>query len=153
MTKIERGIFYHPKLGWLEIQSNGSAITGIGTTRVHKVTTNISPVLTNGVEQIKEYLNGQRRSFAFKMDQGGTVFQQKVWRELTRIPYGKTVSYADIAKRIGNPKALRAVGTAIGSNKLAMAVPCHRVINKSGKLGGFAWGLPRKKWLLEHEGQ
>lgn len=82
---------------------------------------------------------------------GGTSFQNKVWKQLRRIPVGKTLSYGALAKKIGEPKAMRAVGLANGSNPIAVIVPCHRVIGSDGSLTGFGGGLPRKKWLLEHE--
>lgn len=82
----------------------------------------------------------------------GTLFQQKVWTELLNIPKGQTRTYEDVARAIGNPKAVRAVGTAIGKNNLAVIVPCHRVIKKDGSLGGYRWGIDRKKKLLEREG-
>lgn len=82
---------------------------------------------------------------------GGTPFQNKVWKQLRRIPVGETMSYGDLAKKIGEPKAMRAVGLANGSNPIAVVVPCHRVIGSDGSLTGFGGGLPRKKWLLAHE--
>jgi methylated-DNA-[protein]-cysteine S-methyltransferase len=82
---------------------------------------------------------------------GGTPFQNRVWRQLRRIPVGQTLSYGAIAKKIGEPKAVRAVGLANGANPIAVVVPCHRVIGSNGSLTGFGGGLPRKKWLLEHE--
>jgi methylated-DNA-[protein]-cysteine S-methyltransferase len=82
----------------------------------------------------------------------GTAFQRRVWRELTEIPYGETWSYGQLAKRIGNPNASRAVGLANGRNPIAVIVPCHRVIGADGSLTGFGGGLPRKQWLLWHEG-
>ena len=82
---------------------------------------------------------------------GGTAFQNKVWKQLRKIPVGRTLSYGAIAKKIGEPKAMRAVGLANGSNPIAVVVPCHRVIGSDGSLTGFGGGLPRKKWLLEHE--
>ena len=82
---------------------------------------------------------------------GGTPFQNKVWKQLRRIPVGQTMSYGGLAKKIGEPKAMRAVGLANGSNPIAVVVPCHRVIGSDGSLTGFGGGLPRKKWLLEHE--
>ncbi len=83
----------------------------------------------------------------------GTTFQKRVWSELMKIPMGKTSSYADISKNLNNPGAFRAVGSANGANRLAIVVPCHRVIHSSGQLGGYAGGLNRKKWLLTHEAQ
>jgi AraC family transcriptional regulator of adaptative response/methylated-DNA-[protein]-cysteine methyltransferase len=86
-----------------------------------------------------------------KTEQPGTPFQQKVWKELCKIPYGQTRTYEDIAKKIGKPKAIRAVANAIGANTLAVTVPCHRVIRKDGSLGGYRWGIAKKKKLLEME--
>jgi len=83
--------------------------------------------------------------------QPGTPFQQKVWKEVCKIPYGKTRTYEEIAKRIGKPKSVRAVANAIGANTLAVVVPCHRVIRKDGSLGGYRWGIPKKKKLLLQE--
>lgn len=84
---------------------------------------------------------------------GGTVFQNKVWRQLRRIPVGQTTSYGALARKIGEPKAMRAVGLANGANPIAVIVPCHRVVGSDGSLTGFGGGLPRKKWLLDHEAQ
>ena len=86
-----------------------------------------------------------------KVDTGGTDFQRAVWRQLRRIPCGKTISYAELARRIGKPKAVRAVGLANGSNPISIVVPCHRVIGTDGSLTGYGGGLHRKQWLLEHE--
>lgn len=85
-------------------------------------------------------------------ESAGTAFQKSVWRALRRIPKGKTISYAELARRIGNPKAVRAAGLANGQNPISIVVPCHRVIGSNGTLTGYGGGLPRKKWLLEHEG-
>ncbi|MFD1929486.1 methylated-DNA--[protein]-cysteine S-methyltransferase [Sporosarcina siberiensis] len=101
--------------------------------------------------ELIEYLNGDCIEFTLKMDLHGTPFQQSVWKALQEIPYGQTVSYTDIANRIGKPKSVRAVGTAIGANPVLMSVPCHRVIAKSGALTGFRAGLNMKEQLLELE--
>lgn len=101
--------------------------------------------------QFGEYFRGERESFDFPLDLQGTPFQQAVWKSLLRIPYGQTATYTDIAASIGNPKSIRAVGTAIGKNPILYAIPCHRVINKNGKLGGFRGGLPLKQNLLQLE--
>ncbi|WP_028777240.1 methylated-DNA--[protein]-cysteine S-methyltransferase [Shimazuella kribbensis] len=104
------------------------------------------------VEQIQEYLQGERRSFDIPLDMFGTEFRIKVWRALIDIPFGHTLSYADIANAIGNPKAVRAVGTANGANPIPIVVPCHRVIGKNKTLTGFGGGLTNKKKLLQLEG-
>jgi O-6-methylguanine DNA methyltransferase len=103
-------------------------------------------------DELDAYFAGAGRRFATRLDLGaGTPFQQRVWRELQRIPYGQTASYGEVARRIGKPGASRAVGQANGANPVPILVPCHRVIRASGELGGFGSGLDRKRWLLEHE--
>jgi AraC family transcriptional regulator of adaptative response/methylated-DNA-[protein]-cysteine methyltransferase len=101
--------------------------------------------------ELSEYFAGRRKHFSVKVIYPGTPFQQKVWRALLTIPYGTTVSYEHIAKTIGSPGASRAVGTANGSNRISIVIPCHRVINKNGKLGGYGGGLRKKKMLLSLE--
>jgi methylated-DNA-[protein]-cysteine S-methyltransferase len=103
-------------------------------------------------EQLAEYFAGRRRTFALKLAPEGTAFQKSTWRALAAIPYGETVSYAELARRIGRPAASRAVGAANGANPLPIVVPCHRVIGKDGSLTGFGGGLPIKRRLLELEG-
>ena len=102
-------------------------------------------------QQLKEYLNNQRQTFELTLDPQGTDFQQQVWQALLTIPYGQVASYADIAQQINNPKAVRAVGAANGKNPISIIVPCHRVIGSNGTLTGYAGGLERKQWLLQHE--
>ncbi len=103
--------------------------------------------------ELKEYFDGKRRNFSLTLDLRGTAFQKKVWKELSRIPYGKTVSYKDVANRIKNPKAMRAVGSANGENPVCIVVPCHRVIAADGSLGGYSGrrGVKRKLLLLERK--
>ncbi|MCI4671308.1 MAG: methylated-DNA--[protein]-cysteine S-methyltransferase [Bacteroidia bacterium] len=103
------------------------------------------------IEQLDEYFQGKRSRFNVFLDFQGTEFQRRVWRELMEIPLGGTKTYLEVAKEIKSPKAVRAVGSACGSNKLWLLVPCHRVIGSDGKLTGYAGGLKRKRWLLEHE--
>jgi methylated-DNA-[protein]-cysteine S-methyltransferase len=102
-------------------------------------------------QQLDEYFLSKRKEFTFPMKQSGTAFQQNVWNELLKIPYGKTISYLQLARQIGNVKSIRAVGAANGRNNLPIVIPCHRVIGSDGSLTGYAGGLWRKKWLLEHE--
>lgn len=104
------------------------------------------------IKELGEYFKGTRSSFDFKFAAEGTDFQKKVWNELSKIPFGETASYSDIAKAIKKPKAVRAVGTAVGSNPISIAVPCHRVLASDKKLGGFAGGLESKMVLLKREG-
>jgi methylated-DNA-[protein]-cysteine S-methyltransferase len=108
--------------------------------------------LNEAVDQLREYFDGKRKVFDLKLDIGGTEFQMKVWNNLMEIPFGKTISYFELARRIGNINAIRAVGTANGRNPLSIIIPCHRVIGKNGDLVGYGGGLWRKEWLLNHEG-
>jgi methylated-DNA-[protein]-cysteine S-methyltransferase len=110
------------------------------------------PILQQAERELVEYLAGKRKVFSLKLDPDGTPFQNEVWRALKAIPFGETCSYGAIAKQIGNVKAVRAVGAAIGRNPLSVMVPCHRVIGASGDLTGFAGGLEAKKFLLALEG-
>jgi O-6-methylguanine DNA methyltransferase len=111
-----------------------------------------SPVLTQARKQLNLYFKGKLKKFNLRVSANGTDFQKNVWKQLTRIPPGKTVNYGKIAERAGKPKGARAAGMAIGSNPISVVVPCHRVIGKSGALTGFGGGIWRKKWLLQHEG-
>lgn len=108
-------------------------------------------MVINCVEQLIQYFNGERRIFELPLNQAGTAFQQDVWNILTQIPFGKTISYLDLARTTGDTKATRAVANANGKNNIAIIVPCHRVIGSTGELTGYAGGLWRKKWLLELE--
>lgn len=108
-------------------------------------------ILDRAVEQLVDYFAGRRTSFDLPLNPSGTKFQKQVWQQLLSIQYGDTASYGNIAKAIGNPTASRAVGAANGRNPIAIIVPCHRVIGANGTLTGYAGGLKRKQWLLEHE--
>ncbi len=107
--------------------------------------------VVQGVRELGEYFEGKRKEFTVSLDISGTVFQQCAWRELVRIPYGARISYIEQAMRMGNPRAVRAVGAANGANTIAIIIPCHRVVGKKGHLTGYSAGLDRKKWLLAHE--
>ncbi len=108
-------------------------------------------ILVEAVRQIKEYLSGARRDFDLPLDISGTPFQESVWKALRDIPFGTTISYKDLAERISNPKAVRAVGSANGRNPVCIVIPCHRVIRADGVAGGYRWGADRKRALLELE--
>jgi methylated-DNA-[protein]-cysteine S-methyltransferase len=108
-------------------------------------------LVIQGVEELIQYFHGQRRSFDLPISQIGSPFQQKVWNELAGIPFGKTISYLELSRRLGDSKAIRAAAAANGRNNVAIIIPCHRVIGSNNKLVGYAGGLWRKKWLLEHE--
>ncbi len=115
----------------------------------------IVPGLTKPIQKIEKelalYFEGKLKGFSTPIHYLGSPFQARVWDELNKIPYGETISYVELAKKIGNPSACRAVARANGANQLAIMIPCHRVINKDGRLGGYGGGLSRKEWLLNHE--
>jgi methylated-DNA-[protein]-cysteine S-methyltransferase len=103
------------------------------------------------LDQLDAYFDGQLTEFELELAPEGTSFQREVWAALVAIPYGDTTSYRDIAHEVGRPRSSRAVGQANGHNPISIIVPCHRVIAADGTLGGYGWGLPRKRWLLDHE--
>jgi methylated-DNA-[protein]-cysteine S-methyltransferase len=111
----------------------------------------VTPIVIQCIEQLIQYFQGQRRLFDFPVYQEGTDFQQKVWNELTAIPFGKTISYLELSRRLGDTKSIRAAAAANGRNQIVIVVPCHRVIGSNRDLVGYGGGLWRKKWLLEHE--
>ncbi len=116
-----------------------------------ELTAIIPEVLEDAVYQLQEYFDGQRENFNLELNPQGTDFQKRVWEGLLQIPFGKTVSYLDLSKTLGDVKAIRAVASANGKNPLWIVVPCHRVIGSDGSLTGYAGGLHRKKWLIDHE--
>ena len=109
-------------------------------------------LLRHAVHQLQEYFQGQRQSFTLPLAPPGTPFQQRVWQALQHIPFGTTLTYRDLAQRLGMPQAARAVGHANGRNPVAIVIPCHRLIGSDGQLRGYAGGLDRKRRLLQHEG-
>ena len=111
----------------------------------------LSPVIEEASRQLKAYFNRQLSTFDLPLRLFGTPFQESVWRELTRVPYGKTISYGELATRVGHPTAYRAVANANGANRISIIIPCHRVIERGGGLGGYAGGLPAKRFLLQLE--
>ena len=138
-------------LGIAKIVGDEKGITSISVLDEGTISTIITPGLLVAVTQLKEYFEGKRSIFSFKMNPKGTDFQQKVWKALLDVPYGKTRSYLEQSKIMGDVKAIRAVASANGKNPLWIVVPCHRIIGTDGSLTGYAGGLWRKKWLLEHE--
>lgn len=108
-------------------------------------------ILEDAIYQLQEYFEGKRQTFTLNLNPQGTNFQKKVWEALQYIPYGKTISYLELTKNLGDIKAIRAVAAANGKNPLWVVIPCHRVIGSDGSLTGYAGGLHRKKWLLNHE--
>ena len=142
---------YNTKIGKLKIEYENDVLTGIAYTENEKEQGIRSELSDKTVLQLEEYFDGRRKEFDIPIKLRGTEFQKKVWNELLKIPYGATVSYKEIAIKIGNPKACRAVGMANHNNPILIIVPCHRVINENKKLGGYALGLDLKRRLLELE--
>jgi methylated-DNA-[protein]-cysteine S-methyltransferase len=151
--------YYESPIGRLLLTSDGTALTGLYMEPSHEARdiggwaedAGVAP-LAAAIRQLTEYFDGTRREFDLPLRLQGTTFQTRVWRELTAIPYGQTWSYGQLAKRIDNPSASRAVGLANGRNPISILVPCHRVIGADGSLTGYGGGLERKRWLLAHEG-
>ncbi len=146
-TKI---IYYDSPIGVMELISNQNGLVSCcfddkrENIPIHQESSEV-------VDQLDEYFTGKRTVFDVRICPEGTAFRKKVWKMLEEIPYGKTSSYLDVATKIGDPKASRAVGNANGKNPLPIIVPCHRVIGTDGSLTGFSGGILRKKWLLEFE--
>jgi methylated-DNA-[protein]-cysteine S-methyltransferase len=144
-------------IGDLLLTSDGEALTGLyleshkggpeRDERWHRDDAALNPAR----EQLSAYFAGESRSFDLRLDSRGTEFQRRVWDALRAVPFGETVSYAELARRIGAPRAVRAVGAAVGRNPISIVVPCHRIIGSDGDLTGYAGGLASKRWLLEHE--
>jgi methylated-DNA-[protein]-cysteine S-methyltransferase len=144
-------------IGGLLLTSDGRCLTGLymepheGRYAIRPEWQRDDDALRRVCEQLQAYFAGELRDFNLPLAGAGTAFQQRVWRALREIPYGETISYGELARRIGQPTASRAVGLANGQNPISIVVPCHRVIGANGKLTGYGGGLPRKQWLLRHE--
>jgi methylated-DNA-[protein]-cysteine S-methyltransferase len=154
-----RSIYVKSELGWILIEGDEHAIEVVDFQdenpphhlRHDSNAADDDSIVAQCARQIQQYLHGERLSFDIPLRPAGTEFQQTVWSELQSISCGETRSYGDIARSIGNPKGVRAVGGAIGRNPISILVPCHRVIGSDGSLTGYAGELWRKTWLLEHE--
>lgn len=145
-------VYMNSPLGTLEIEGNGHGVAAITfLDNDISATTVIPENLREVVQQLNEYFSKERTDFNLKLNPQGTDFQIKVWNKLQTIPFGKTASYLDMAKTLGDPKVIRAAASANGKNPISIVIPCHRVIGSDGSLTGYAGGLHRKKWLLEHE--
>lgn len=146
---------YASPLGIIEIKGNEEGIFSVLFVERQQVEffqqADTFAILINCFTQLDEYFKGERLEFSVPFIIEGTAFQQSVWQALTTVPYGKTASYKEIAILVGNEKAVRAVGTTNSKNLISIIVPCHRIIGTNGKLTGYAGGLWRKEWLLEHE--
>lgn len=144
--------FIRTPLGIAKLEGDVLGLAAITVLDTAAPLTQVIPeVLEDAVYQLQEYFKGERTSFDLPLQPTGTDFQQRVWSLLMDIPYGKTVSYLELSKTLGDIKAIRAVAAANGKNPLWIVVPCHRVIGSDGSLTGYAGGLSRKKWLLDHE--
>jgi methylated-DNA-[protein]-cysteine S-methyltransferase len=139
----------------LGIAAISGDVNGVSTVSILEIEKEVSTVIPEElqlvVRELHEYFELKRSVFTFKLNPSGTAFQQRVWEALAQIPFGKTLSYLELSKQLGDVKAIRAVASANGKNPLWIVVPCHRVIGSDGSLTGYAGGLWRKKWLLEHE--
>lgn len=138
-------------VGLLEICASDSAITSIYFADDRRIKEQSNEISRLAVIQLTEYFAGKRMRFELPLMASGTGFQQRVWQQLVTVPYGQTCSYGDIANKLSNPKAVRAVGAANGKNPISIVVPCHRVIGANGTLTGYAGGMDRKAWLLKFE--
>ena len=139
-------------IGNLQLTADEDSLLGVQLTAKSKLARAKTPILKEATKQFKEYFSGKRTGFSLPIVLSGTSFQIAVWDSLAGIGYGELLSYKEIAKKIGSPKAVRAVGTALGKNKFPIVLPCHRVIASGKKLGGFTGGLKIKKQLLKLEG-
>ena len=141
------------KVGWLEITGDRQNVFSINFLKGRglRKKSKSHPALSKFLKEIREYFNGTRKKFSFRFRQKGTDFQERVWNEIKKIPYGRVWSYKELARTVGNEKAARAVGTAAGQNKIPVVVPCHRVVGHRGDPGGYTGGVRIKAWLLKHE--
>jgi methylated-DNA-[protein]-cysteine S-methyltransferase len=146
-------ISFNSPLGYLILKSDGQSVTAISFSENDIQEQNSCEVLDSCKAQLDDYFSGKSLTFDLPLSPEGTEFQQRVWSELLKIPYGETITYMDMALRLGDPKCIRAAGTANGKNPIAIIIPCHRVIGAGNKLTGYAGGLWRKKILLELEMQ
>lgn len=139
-------------LGYTRISGDEAGISQVTILNSEEKETDIIPLeLEDCAIQLREYFEGTRTTFDLKLNPEGTDFQNVIWRLLQEIPFGKTISYLQLSKRLGDVKAIRAIANANGKNPLWIIVPCHRVIGSDGRLTGYAGGVHRKKWLIEHE--
>lgn len=145
--------FYKTPIGWLEIVEEDDSIVKVNFLNNDSISDSKKPtgILKDSFQQLNEYFEGTRTEFNLPLNPKGTDFQKPVWNELQHISFGQTISYMDMAKKLGDPKVIRAAATANGKNPIAIIIPCHRVIGSDGSLTGYAGGLKRKQWLLEHE--
>lgn len=145
-------VYYESPIGLIEISSSAGAVNSLVFVDDRRPEMLKDDIGEEVVRQIAEYFDGSRCEFDVPVELSGTRFQRLVWNELSNISFGNTVSYGDVARAIGKPSAVRAVGAANGQNPVSIIVPCHRVVGSDGRLTGYGGGLWRKQWLLKHEG-
>lgn len=150
MEKLYYG-YYKSPIGILRIVVDESSLVALDFNEDKKKQSDEHSYIKEVKSQLDEYFKGKRELFDLNIKINGTDFQNKVWNELTKIPYGETISYKELATRIGNDKACRAVGNANNKNKISIVIPCHRVVGSNKKLVGYAGGLEKKEWLINHE--
>ena len=151
VEQLDKGYLF-TDIGALEVAGNEEGIVSVAfVENVDTAAACVTSVVQECITELSQYFGGRRTEFTVCLNLGSTEFRSLVWRALYKIPFGRTRSYKDIAVAIGRPKSARAVGGAIGHNPIAIIVPCHRVIGSDGSLTGYAGGLDRKRWLLEHE--
>jgi methylated-DNA-[protein]-cysteine S-methyltransferase len=145
-------VFYSSPIGLIEVSGTNNSISSLffaEDAKSDKINSN--DYLDECLKQLDEYFNGKRKIFELNLAPEGTEFQKKVWNAILNVSYGTTKSYLEISKSVGDVSAVRAIANAHGQNKISIIIPCHRVIGSNGNLTGYAGGLWRKKWLLEHE--
>jgi len=147
-------------IGELHLFADENGLTGLYMNthrdelpKVTSVEVSENPFMAQAAQELQEYFAGNRKEFSVVVDPHGTAFQMRVWKELLNIPAGKTISYGELAKRLGDPLLTRAVGTANGQNPISIIIPCHRVIGANGHLTGYGGGIDKKRWLLDHEAE
>lgn len=144
--------YYQSPIGYIELIDEEGALTAASFMDERRTEATAStPLLEKAIQQLDAYFAGKLQQFDLPLRPAGTAFQQTVWNQLIQIPFAETITYLHMAKRLGNVKAIRAAASANGKNPLAIIIPCHRVVGADGKLTGYAGGLHRKQWLLEHE--
>ena len=148
--------YFRSEIGLIEIVSDDEAIKALyfidDEAQIKPINQSNKPnILNECLTQLQDYFEGRRTEFSLKLDPDGTSFQKAVWQQLLNIPYGQTASYLDIARMVGNTKAVRAIGAANGQNRISIIIPCHRVIQQSGALGGYRWGPARKQVIQTWE--
>ena len=149
-TSIDTAYLKTP-IGTVEVTGSHGVIFSVSFLDEEKSPSKIPAALKESVKQIEEYFSGKRKKFELQLQPNGTTFQRHVWDELLKIPFGKTISYIQLARQLGDEKSIRAAASANGKNPIGILIPCHRVIGANSDLVGYAGGLWRKQWLLDHE--